>query len=119
MEDSEIISLLESRDERAIDEIRAKYSAYLLTIAKNVTGADRDAEECENETYFRTWNSIPPNRPAYGIVEGARGVFDRVDGNGIYHSFVYDLNPADLPALIAAADEQWVPIYEQYADNPI
>lgn len=26
MEDSEIISLLESRDERAIDEIRAKYS---------------------------------------------------------------------------------------------
>ncbi len=63
MEDSEIISLLESRDERAIDEIRAKYSAYLFTIAKNVTGTDRDAEECENETYFRTWNSIPPNRP--------------------------------------------------------
>ena len=31
MEDREIISLLESRDERAIDEIRAKYSAYIFT----------------------------------------------------------------------------------------
>ena len=54
MEDREIISLLESRDERAIAEIRAKYSAYIFTVAKNVTGGDRDAEECENET---------PNRP--------------------------------------------------------
>ncbi len=63
VEDREIISLLESRDERAIAEIRAKYSAYIFTVAKNVTGGDRDAEECENETYLRTWNSIPPNRP--------------------------------------------------------
>lgn len=63
MEDSEIISMLESRNERAIAEIRAKYSAYLFSVSKNVTGADRDAEECENETYLRVWNSIPPNRP--------------------------------------------------------
>ena len=61
----------------------------------------------------------PSEGVAYGIVESGRGVFDRVDGNGIYHSFVYDLNPADLPALIAAADEKWAPVYEHYADNPI
>ena len=45
--------------------------------------------------------------------------FPLADGNGIYHSFVYDLNPADLPALIAAADEKWIPIYDHYANNPI
>ncbi|MBQ7474797.1 MAG: hypothetical protein IJS78_02635 [Clostridia bacterium] len=61
----------------------------------------------------------PSEGTAYGIVESGRGVFDRVDGNGIYHSFVYDLDPADLPALIEAADEKWGPIYESYAKNPI
>jgi RNA polymerase sigma factor (sigma-70 family) len=29
------------------------------TILRN----DEDSEECVNDTYLRTWNSIPPNRP--------------------------------------------------------
>ena len=59
----------------------------------------------------------PSEGTFYDICE--EGVFDRVDENGIYHSRVFDLDPDDLPALIAAADEKWVPIYDHYANNPI
>ncbi|MBQ7475231.1 MAG: sigma-70 family RNA polymerase sigma factor [Clostridia bacterium] len=63
MEDNEIISLLESRDEKAIEQIRIKYSSYLFTIANNILGDDREAEECVSETCFRAWSSIPPEHP--------------------------------------------------------
>ena len=63
MEDNEIVSLLESRDEKAIEQIRIKYSSYLFTIAKNILGDDQEAEECVNEVCFRAWNSIPPQHP--------------------------------------------------------
>ncbi|MEY8369732.1 sigma factor [Anaerovoracaceae bacterium 42-11] len=30
----------------------------------NILGNKEDAEECLSDTYLKTWNSIPPNRPA-------------------------------------------------------
>ena len=64
MDDGQIISLLEARDEKAISAIGEKYSAYLKRIAMNVLGNESDAEECVNETFFRVWRRIPPARPA-------------------------------------------------------
>ncbi len=65
MDDKKIIELYFARDERAIEETRAKYSRLLLRIASGVLGSHQDSEECESDTYLRAWESIPPNRPEY------------------------------------------------------
>ena len=65
MEDQEIIELYFARDERAIAETAGKYGRKLNGIAYNVTRNYEDAEECVNDTYNATWNSIPPARPTH------------------------------------------------------
>ena len=40
-----------------------KYGQYCTSIAINILGNHEDAEECVNDTYLQTWNSIPPHRP--------------------------------------------------------
>lgn len=64
MDDKEIIALYQSRDESAIKQTEKKYSGYLTKIALNVLGNFQDGEECVNDTYFKAWNTIPPNIPA-------------------------------------------------------
>lgn len=61
--DEEIISLYWERQERAIDATDVKYGKYLYTIAYNILRDGLDSEECLNDTYLGTWNSIPPNKP--------------------------------------------------------
>ncbi len=63
MEDQEIIALYLSRDERAIRETDIKYGHFCLGISLGILGSHADAEECLNDTYLRTWNSIPPAKP--------------------------------------------------------
>ena len=63
MEDREIVNLYWERNTSAIKETDTKYGGYCKAIAKNILGNHEDAEECVNDTYLNTWNSIPPNRP--------------------------------------------------------
>ena len=63
MDDCKIIELYFARDEKAIEETAAKYGDYCLAIALNVLSVHADAEEYVNDTYLRTWQSIPPLRP--------------------------------------------------------
>ena len=63
MEDLEIIGLYFRRDERAITETAAKYGTFCHGIALNILSIDEDAQECVNDTYLQTWNSIPPQKP--------------------------------------------------------
>lgn len=63
MEDTEIIGLYFARDEKAITETDRKYHGYLYTIANNILSDREDSNECLNDTYLKTWNSIPPERP--------------------------------------------------------
>lgn len=63
MDDRGIIELFNARSERAVDECRARFGAYLRTVALNITGSERDAEECESDAYLAAWNAIPPERP--------------------------------------------------------
>ena len=63
MEDTEIIDLYFRRDEKAITETAAKYGRLLLKVANNILCSIPDSEECGNDTYLKTWNSIPPNEP--------------------------------------------------------
>ncbi len=64
LEDSTIIELYWARDEKAIVETDRKYKKYLYTIAYNILHDNMDCEECLNDTYLGTWNTIPPARPS-------------------------------------------------------
>lgn len=63
LHDDEIIELYFNRDERAIAETDRKYGAYLCTLGMNILDNKQDTEECVNDTYIKTWDSIPPNHP--------------------------------------------------------
>ena len=63
MNDEEIIRLYFARDERAISETSARYGNYCFTIANNILHNREDSEECVSDTYQKTWESIPPQRP--------------------------------------------------------
>lgn len=65
MDDRQIVDMYWERDEDAIKETDLKYRKYLHTIAYNILASEEDSEESINETYFRTWNSIPANRPQF------------------------------------------------------
>ncbi len=64
MEDKEIVALYWERNTDAIKETASKYGGYCRKIAKNILDSNEDAEECVNDTYLNTWNSIPSNRPS-------------------------------------------------------
>ena len=85
MEDESIIELFEKRDERAILNASAKYGAYASTVAFNILGNTEDASECLNDALLKTWNSIPPAKPANlkaYIAKIARNLaLDRYDWN--------------------------------------
>ena len=63
MEDAEIIRLYWDRDEQAINASAEKYGTYCMAIARNILRNIEDAEECVNDTYLNTWNTIPQHKP--------------------------------------------------------
>lgn len=62
--DETILDLYFERDEAAISATDRKYRPYLYTIAYNIVRDEGDSEECLDDTYLHTWNSIPPTRPS-------------------------------------------------------
>ena len=63
MEDSKIIDLFFERSEQAIEELDSKYGPAVKKTAANILKDRLDVEECVNDTYLNTWNSIPPHVP--------------------------------------------------------
>lgn len=63
MEDKEIVDLYWARSEEAIIQTDKKYGRYCHYIAYQILSDDMDAEEIVNDTYLKTWNTVPPNRP--------------------------------------------------------
>lgn len=63
MDDQQIIELYFARDENAIAETARKYESYCFSVANNILQSDQDTEECVNDTWLRTWNTIPPQKP--------------------------------------------------------
>ena len=64
MEDDNIIELYWQRDESAIRESEMKYGGYCSSIADNILHSAEDTEECVSDTWFRAWNTMPPDRPS-------------------------------------------------------
>lgn len=65
MTDSQIIELYWARNEEAIAQTDAAYGKKLHTLADRIVRNFEDAQECVNDTYFKTWQTIPPQRPNY------------------------------------------------------
>ena len=63
MEDKQIVDLYWARSESAITETEKKYGRYCHYIAYRILENDEDAKEVVNDTYLKTWNTVPPNRP--------------------------------------------------------
>lgn len=62
--DGEIVELYFARDERAIAETDVKYGKVCMQVSMNIVESRPDAEECVSDGYLKTWNAIPPARPA-------------------------------------------------------
>lgn len=75
VEDSKIIDLYWDRNETAIQYTSEKYGHYCNTIAFNILKSNEDVEECLNDTWMKTWNSIPDERPS--IFKGFLGAITR------------------------------------------
>lgn len=63
MDDQKIIALYLARNEEAIAQTAASYGTRLFILADHILESNQDAEESVNDTYWRVWNSIPPQRP--------------------------------------------------------
>lgn len=64
MEDEQIVALFWRRDQEAIVQSQRKYHPYLSKIAYNILHDQEDSQEVVNDTYFKAWQSIPPQRPS-------------------------------------------------------
>jgi len=65
VEDAKIIALFWNRDEDAICQTDATYGRKLHSLSNRILDDRRDAEESVNDTYLKTWESIPPHRPKH------------------------------------------------------
>ena len=65
MTDIQIIDLYWARNEQAIHETDLRYGSKLHYLADKIVRDFEDAQECVNDTYLKTWDTIPPKRPEY------------------------------------------------------
>ena len=65
MEDAKIIDLYFARSEDAIAQTHAAYGRPLFSLADRILHDPQDSEEAVNDTYLKTWETIPPKRPTY------------------------------------------------------
>lgn len=65
MDDSEILDLYFDRNEDAICQTDAVYGRKLYSLAYRILHDAMDSEESVNDTYLKTWETIPPHRPTY------------------------------------------------------
>ncbi len=63
MDDTQIVDLYWARSHMAIQASSQKYGGLCQSIAMNILGDRRDAEECVNDTWLGAWNAMPPQRP--------------------------------------------------------
>lgn len=61
--DERIVELFFQRSEHAISELDERYGRVFHKTSLNILNNQLDAEECVNDAYLGTWNTIPPTRP--------------------------------------------------------
>lgn len=86
MRDEQIVALFWARDESALREMEAVYGGKLRRLARGILRGEEDAQECVADTYWKAWETIPPQRPerlfAYLAKICRYLAFDRLDRAG-------------------------------------
>lgn len=65
MNDEQIITLYQSRDEQAIQETMNRYESYCRTVAGRILENSADVDEALADTWLQAWCSIPPQHPKH------------------------------------------------------
>ena len=85
MEDNQILDLYWSKNDLAIEETHKTYGPKLFALSHRILENPQDAEENVSDTYLRTWEAIPPQRPrhfcAFLCKICRRLALDRLDWN--------------------------------------
>lgn len=110
VEDKHIIDLYWERSHTAIYETQKKYGNYCRYIAYNILHNNEDAEECENDTYAKAWETMPPNRP--NVLSAFLGKITRNIALDVYRKHVakkrgagqYELIIEELGKCVASDD---------------
>ncbi len=63
--DEQIISLYFDRSQEAIAQTDLKYGKYCSAIAWRILYSQEDTEECVSDTWLKTWDAIPPQKPLF------------------------------------------------------
>jgi RNA polymerase sigma-70 factor, ECF subfamily len=67
-EDAALLARIVERDERAVEALYTRYSGPLYSLAYQVTGADRYAQEVVQEVFIAVWRQAERFDPARGAV---------------------------------------------------
>lgn len=67
-EDVAILARIVDRDERAVEELYTRYSGPLYSLAYQVTGAERFAQDAIQEVFVAVWREASRFDPARGAV---------------------------------------------------
>lgn len=65
MDDPQILQLFYVRDPCAIVQTQNRYGEKLFHLALNILHNREDAEEAVNDTYWKAWDTIPPQNPQF------------------------------------------------------
>lgn len=63
MNDEQIITLFQNRNEEALVETEKKYGTACRKSAGKILSSQQDVEECVNDALMQAWNAIPPQHP--------------------------------------------------------
>jgi len=104
MDDQRIIDLYFARDQQAITASEEAYGAYCRTVSYNILRDENDAEECVNDTWLRSWEAIPPQRPKF-----LRAFFAKITRNLSLNRLEYHRakkrGEGELPLLLSELSE--------------
>ncbi len=67
-EDAALLARIVDRDERAVEELYARYSGPLYSLAYRVTGAERFAQDVTQEVFIALWKDASRFDPSRGAV---------------------------------------------------
>ena len=67
-EDAALLTRIVARDEAAVEELYARYSGPLYSLAYQVTGGERFAQDVVQETFVAVWRDAARFDPARGAV---------------------------------------------------
>lgn len=60
---TDIIALLERREEQALELLKSQYGEYCYSIIYGLLQDHQQAEEAVNDVWLKLWSSIPPAHP--------------------------------------------------------